>query len=82
MRRIIYNLIPLAIGLAFIVAGSIYDTLFAGIPYQDPTPSLQAEYQFHSTVASVIMTTGLVLFLAGLIFLISRKVYKTLSSSP
>lgn len=28
-----------------------YDIVFAGIPYQDPTPDLQARYAFHRSIA-------------------------------
>lgn len=58
-------LVLLMPGLAVIVAGFIYDVLFAGIPYQDPTPALEASYEFHSRVASIIRWSGLGAFMIG-----------------
>jgi len=67
----------LGVGLATVVAGFLYDVLFAGIPYQDPTPELQAKYDFHSNVASWIMRTGLGICLlaipVGLVLKVRRK---------
>lgn len=57
------------LGAAILIAGFIYDALFAGIPYPDPTPALQAGYDFHSQVASLIRWSGLGLSLIGLVFL-------------
>ena len=41
-----------------ILAGFVYDVLFAGIPYQDPTPQMQADYDFHAKLASVARWVG------------------------
>ncbi len=49
------------------MSGFVYDVLFAGIPYQDPTPELQARYDFHSSVAGWFYKAGGILFLAGLL---------------
>lgn len=54
-------------GIAIVLSGFVYDMLFAGIPYQDPTPELQARYDFHSAVAGWFYKTGGILFLLGLI---------------
>lgn len=53
-------------GLAIIVVGFVYDIMFAGIPYQDPSPELLANWKFHSSVAFWIMTAGLAVFSIGL----------------
>lgn len=55
------------LGIVIVVLGFIYDVLFAGIPYQDPTPELQARYDFHSSVAEIFYTTGGIVFWAGLV---------------
>jgi len=55
------------LGILFLVTGFIYDVLFAGIPYQDPTPALQAKYDFHSSVAGLFYKTGGIVFLLGLL---------------
>ena len=54
-------------GLLLIVAGVVYDMLFAGIPYQDPTPQMQASWDFHHDVAGMIYGAGALVFVLGLI---------------
>ena len=58
--------LPIA-GLVIVVIGFIYDILFAGIPYQDPTPEIQARYELHSSVAGLFYKTGGVVLLLGLL---------------
>ena len=41
-------------GLLLFSAGFVYDVLFAGMPYQDPTPALEASYAFHAHIAHVL----------------------------
>ena len=55
------------LGLATLVTGFAYDITFAGIPYPDPSPELQARFRRHSEVASGIETAGAVLLLAGIV---------------
>jgi hypothetical protein len=55
------------LGLGILAAGLTYDVLFAGIPYPDPTPETQAAWSFHSRVAGWIETTGVLVFLFGLL---------------
>lgn len=68
-------IIVTGLGLTFL--GFAYDIVFAGIPYQDPTPEMTANYAFHSRIASVIEWTGLVIFLfgcfTGIIGLVARR---------
>lgn len=64
MRRTLPILL-VATGLAILVAGFVYDVAFAGIPYQDPTPAMAADYALHARVASLIRWAGLVVALAG-----------------
>lgn len=54
-----------ATGLAILVGGFVYDVAFAGIPYPDPTPAMQADYAHHARVASRIRWAGLLVALAG-----------------
>jgi hypothetical protein len=49
----------IALGITIIFAGFVYDVLFAGIPYPDPTPALAASYDFHSQIASKIRWSGM-----------------------
>ena len=50
-----------------VFVGLVYDVVFAGIPYQDPPPELLADYNFHSTIASLIYKVGGIVFLLGLV---------------
>jgi hypothetical protein len=56
-----------AFGILIVLVGFVYDISFAGIPYQDPDPVLQAQYDFHSLIASLFYKSGGVVFLFGLI---------------
>lgn len=64
-------------GLILIFLGFVYDVVFAGIPYQDPTPEMNANYAFHSRIASVVEWAGTLLFLfgcgAGMIAILIRR---------
>ena len=60
-------------GLGLIALGFIYDVMFAGIPYQDPTPEMTARYERHSQIASALMTVGTASLLAGLAWGAIRK---------
>jgi len=57
----------IAIGLLIIVAGFIYDIMFAGIPYQDPPVELQIKYDHNQKIASQIMTAGQYGLAAGIL---------------
>jgi hypothetical protein len=57
-----------------VIVGFAYDVLFAGIPYQDPTPELQAQYVFLSSIAGMCYKTGAIVLLAGL--LVSPIIWK------
>ena len=65
--RFIKTIAASVLGILIVVTGFIYDVLFAGIPYQDPTPALQAKYDFHSSVAGMFYKTGGIVFLIGLL---------------
>lgn len=47
-----------AFGFGIMMAGFVYDILYAGIPYQDPTPQLAAEYAVSQTVANTLFLAG------------------------
>ena len=63
----------LVLGVIIIFAGFVYDILLAGIPYQDPTPAMLANYNFHSQVASIIRWSGLGITAIGGSFVIFRR---------
>jgi hypothetical protein len=75
MRRF-WPLILIAAGLFFVLAGFIYDVMFAGIPYQDPTPEMSARYAHHAHIASAICWIGVAVFLFGLVSGIIRLVVR------
>jgi len=58
------------LGIMVYLAGFAYDVLFAGIPYQDPTPALSARYEFHSQIASIIRWGGTGICMAGGILIV------------
>jgi len=55
----------LLLGVVGILAGFVYDVIFAGIPYQDPTPELAARYALHAGIARTISQVGLAFVLLG-----------------
>ena len=69
--------ILIAAGLSLLIGGFIYDVMFAGIPYQDPTPEMSARYAYHSRIASTAYLIGAGFFLvgsvAGIVRLIARR---------
>jgi hypothetical protein len=65
--------IVIILGITIIFVGFVYDVLFAGIPYQDPTPTLAAQYEFHSRVASMIRWSGLGIGMIGGMVAIFRR---------
>jgi hypothetical protein len=78
-------LIPLAaclLGLFVFCAGLGYDVIFAGIPYQGPTPELRARYAFHSGVALSLELAGLGAFGLGLLGLLTVALYRWLAPPP
>lgn len=48
----------IVIGFSVMFMGLIYDVLFAGIPYQDPTPELLAEYNRNKATATRLFYIG------------------------
>jgi hypothetical protein len=45
-------------GLLLLAGGFVYDVVYAGIPYQDPTPEMSARYAFHARIASIFYLSG------------------------
>jgi hypothetical protein len=52
-------------GVLIVFGGFIYDVMFAGIPYQDPTPEMSASYAHDAGIASMIRWCGVAVFLIG-----------------
>lgn len=55
------------LGMLLVVSGLAYDLRFAGLPYQDPTPDMEARWKFHKSVAGVFYEAGGVTLLAGVV---------------
>lgn len=64
MKRF-WPVILIYLGGFLLLGGAIYNVMFAGIPYQDPTPEMSARYAHHARIASVICRLGLGVFLVG-----------------
>ena len=62
----------MVVGIIIVFVGFTYDILFAGIPYQDPTPALAASYNVHSQIAATIRWVGIGICIIGGITLIMR----------
>ncbi len=59
-------------GFVLIIAGFVYDVIFAGIPYQDPTPELLARYNFHSSIAGYLELGGLGMIILGVVLFLLK----------
>ena len=66
MRIVKIVVLPM-IGIVLVLTGFIYDAFLAGIPYQDPTPELQTNWEFHRSVAEMLYSVGGVVLLLGLL---------------
>jgi hypothetical protein len=60
------------LGLLLLASGFVYDLVFAGIPYQDPTPAMSARYAFHARIALGMRGIGGVAFLSGTVVVLVR----------
>jgi hypothetical protein len=62
----ILSFVPFVVGVALLAVGVGYDVLYVGIPYQDPPPALEHQYQDNARIASRIEGWGGDLILLGL----------------
>jgi hypothetical protein len=76
-----WPLLLVAAGACLFATGFFYDVIFAGIPYQDPTPEMAANYARHSGIASIFYWTGCGSFLVGCIAVFVRFVGRRFSST-
>jgi hypothetical protein len=63
----------IAAGIAMVFAGLVYDIIFAGIPYQDPSPQLQAAFEADAHFAKRLMDVGGFVTFLGFIVAIVRS---------
>lgn len=66
---------PMLVGIALLVLGFLYEALFNGIPYPDPTPEMTERWQFNELVAWYFYLAGVVFLAVGLAMLIFRKFF-------
>ncbi len=59
-------------GICLVIGGFVYDVMFAGIPYPDPTPELSIAYDRNAQIAAVLRWIGGGLLAAGCIWGIFR----------
>jgi hypothetical protein len=64
MKRIKW---PFYFGCIILISAVIYDILFAGIPYLDPTPDMRMRWEFHKGIASYLYFIGVFMFIAGIL---------------
>lgn len=65
-------------GFAMTIVGFLWGGLFAGVPYQDPTPEQQANHAFHANGGFWLFCFGLALAVLGCVglafkWLLSRR---------
>jgi hypothetical protein len=69
----IWPYLLMAAAPALLLAGFLYDLVFAGIPYQDPTPEMAASYASHASIASMIYWSAALVFLAAVTAVVVRS---------
>ena len=67
MKRALKTLFLPLVGLLILIAGFLYFVTFAGLPYPDSTPELQAEWKYHENLSWIILKIGGVVLFAGLL---------------
>ena len=66
MKRALKILALPLVGLLTMITGFVYFVTFAGLPYPDPTPELQAEWKYHENISWIILKIGGFVLLVGL----------------
>ena len=67
MKRALKILALPLFGLLILIAGFLYFVTFAGLPYPDPTPELQAQWQYHENISWIILKIGGFVLFVGLL---------------
>lgn len=73
--RYITRMHLLIFSVLVLLAALIYDTIFAGIPYPDPTPEMFASYMLHSRIAGIGYVLGFSALLMSMLFYIVRRFF-------
>jgi hypothetical protein len=67
VKRALKTLFLPLLGLLILIAGFLYFVTFAGLPYPDPTPELQAEWNYHENISWIILKIGGFVLFVGLL---------------
>ena len=67
MKRALKILALPIIGLLILIVGFLYFVTFAGLPYPDPSPELQAEWKYHENISWIILKIGGFVLFVGLL---------------
>ena len=67
MKRALKILALPLVDLLTMITGFVYFVTFAGLPYPDPTPKLQAQWQYHENISWIILKIGGFVLFMGLI---------------
>lgn len=70
----IFNIL-IVISVFFIIFGFIYDVMFAGIPFQDPTQKMIEQYNFHKNISNSIVYIGGIVLLISTVSRIAVKIF-------
>ena len=77
MKRF-WPLFLIAAGLLLMFGGFLYFAMTEGVPDQDPTPAMSARAAYHEHISDLILCSGLVVFVvgivAGIISLVVRRI--------
>ncbi len=65
------------VGFILLVGSIVYGLFYAGIPYQDPTATQQASWNFHSTISQIIWTVGLAMIVLGGVMALVKLLFRT-----
>ena len=72
------GLILLIVGALIVVFGFVYDVMFAGIPYQDPTPELTQKYVYNVSIAYAFYKAGFIVSITGILVILFQRLYRRL----
>ena len=57
----------LIVGIVLLIGGFGYDITYVNMPYQDPTPEMEARWNRDRGVAEILMMAGAVILVVGII---------------
>jgi hypothetical protein len=75
------GLILVVFAFAFFIIGFIYEGIFAGIPYQDPTPELYKKYMHYVNVGQLFYKVGTGVLALGILTISAQKVFRFLKNN-